>query len=213
MRAIIPAMLLSILLMAQAEGQEPAKVKVASIRMNAVMQNGNLHAKIRLLELDQETLAAIKKVNAEIKTVQQEIVDAQNKEKLNVLQNKLQFLNKKIDLLTQRSTGRRTKKGFQTLLREFIVATYKDEYQLILQQDAGGHDPILWKRGVEITDVTDETVKKLRERLGEISTGSVGGPYLAPVPATAYPKARPAPPPQPAAKPSPSPAPPPAALN
>jgi hypothetical protein len=208
MKTMISVALLSILLTAGAAGQEPAKVKVASISLNAVIQSGNFYDRIRLLALDKDTLAAIQKVNAEIKAVQQDIVDAQDQGKLNDLQNKLQFLHQKISLLVQRSAGGRQTRDFQALLREFVIATYKDKYQLIYQQDAGGADSILWKGGVEITDITDEVTDKLRERLSEISIGSIGGsPYL--VPATAIPQTRPAPTLPPAAKPSPPPTPPP----
>jgi hypothetical protein len=204
MKAIASAILLAIVLTSATEGQEPAKVKVASIRLNAVMQGGNFYDRIRLLALDKETLVAIKKINADIKSVQQEIVDAQDQAKLNDLQNKLNFLNQKLNILVQRSAGSHGGRDFQALLREFVIATYKGKYQLILQQDAGNPDPIMWRGGVEITDITDEAADKLRDRLSEISVGSVGGLY--PPPSVAYPKASKAPATPPVAKPAPQPA-------
>ena len=200
MKAILPAALLSILLAAGANSEEPAKAKVAVVSLNSMMRDGNFHQRIMLLSLDKDALAAMKKIGVEIKAVRKEIVDAQDQAKLNALQNKLQFLSRKLSLVAQRATSGGPRRDVQALLRDFVIANYKDKYPLIVQPDAGGPDPIVWKGGVELTDITEEAMAKLRERLDEISGGSNEGLLLA-YPAT--PSRAPATTPPPAVKPAP----------
>jgi hypothetical protein len=126
MKTIISGVLAAALLATGANGQESAKVKVASVRLYVLMQNGNMHNRIWLLDLDKETRAAIAKISTDIKNVQQQIVDAEDQGKLNDLQNRLQFLNQKLSILMQRSGQHNSRRDVQTVLRDFIIATYKD---------------------------------------------------------------------------------------
>jgi hypothetical protein len=177
MKTIFTTVLLSIALAAPANCEEPVKPKVAVVNLNAMMNVGNFHQRIALLSLDKDTLAAVKKIVVELKAVQQKLVDSQDQEDLNELQRKQQFLGHKLSVITQRSPNRGARRDIQAVLREFVIATYKDKYSLIMQSETVGFDPIVWKGGVEIVDVTEDAMAKLRERLDEISGGQVDNVY------------------------------------
>ena len=146
---------------------EPEKAKVAVVNLNSMMNSGNFHQRVMLLSLDKETRAAMKTIAADIKKVQKEIVEAGDQEKLNDLQNRQQFLQRKLSIISQRSMNSNRGQNSQMLLRQFVVDTFKDKYPLIMQSsDSNGMDPFLWKGGVETVDITDEATDKLRERFG-----------------------------------------------
>ena len=218
MKTVLPIMLLSLLLVSGAECQEPVKINVAVVRLDMMMRDGYSSESVCLLSLDKETLAAMQKIGADMKAAQKEIADAADETKLNELQARIQFLNQKLGILSQRARSGGSSRDQQTLVRDFVIETYKDKYQVILQrqQYSDMADPVLWKGGAEITDITEEARGKLREHLNEISggTGRIstfrGTIYPAPprvrpvAPPPAQPAERPVAPP---AKPAPSPAP------
>jgi hypothetical protein len=168
--AVLPALTLQ-----PAYSEEPPKVKIAVVNLNAMMNSGNFHQKIALLSAGEDTLAALKKIASELKAVQQEIVDADNQEKLNQLQNKQNFLNQKLNIIMQKAYNHDGRRDVQALLKEFVIGAFKDKYPLILQQDGGDYNRmILWKGDSRITDITEEAAAKLQERLDKLSGGVVG---------------------------------------
>ena len=215
MKTVITMALLSIMLASGAECQEPAKINIAVVRLDMLTRDGYSYDSIRLLSLDKETLAAVKKIGAEIKAARKEIIDASDATKLNEIQARIQFLSQKLGILSQRARSGSSSRDQQSPIRDFLIETYKDKYQVILQrqQNSDMADPVLWKGGAEITDITEEARAKLRDYLSEISGGTIGlptfgGAYLPrshAVPATSplsQPVVRDVPPP---AKPAPSP--------
>jgi hypothetical protein len=153
-----------VLMASAAEGQEAAKVKVAVVRINAVTNSGNFYERMRLMSCDKGTLAAIKKVNAELKKVQKQVIDTEDEVKLGDLGRKTQFLTQKLNVLRQHAMNVNPNLDVQIMIRKFVVDTYKDKYQIIIQND--GNMPerfFLWKGGVQMDDITDDVAEKLRE--------------------------------------------------
>lgn len=180
---------LAFVLATEALCAEPEKVNVAVVNINAMMNSGNFHQRVMLLSLDKETIAAMKTIAADIKKVRKDIVDADDQEKLNDLQNRQQFLQRKLQIISQRSMQSNRGHNSQLLVRQFVVETFKDKYPIIMQSEQNGMDPFVWKGGVEVVDITDEATDKLRERLDEVSVGSFdGGPFFGGHPAIASPK-------------------------
>jgi hypothetical protein len=168
MKTMLPVAVTALFLAAMAEGQELPKVKIAVVRINSVMSGGNLYDRIRLLSCDKETLAAIKKLNADLKAVEKEVIDAEDDVKLNDLGRKVQFLNQKLNLLRQRAMSGNPNVDMQAMIRNFVVSNFKDKYHLILQQDSGIPDRfILWKGNADTDDITDEVSEKFRQHIDQ----------------------------------------------
>lgn len=168
MKTLLPVAAISIFLATMAQGQELAKAKVATVRINSIAGSGNFYQRVRLLSCDKDTLAAIKKINAELKDVQKQIIDTEDDVKLADLGRRMRFLNQKRNVLRQHamSTNPNTHMNMQTMIRKFIVDNYKDKYHMIFQQDSGRSDRfVIWKGNVQTDDITDEVGEKLREYL------------------------------------------------
>ena len=166
MKTMLPVALVSFLLATIAEGQELAKAKVAVVRINAIVSGGNFYDRVRLLTCDKDTHAAIKKINAELKDVQKQVIDADDEVKLADLGKRTQLLNQKLSILRQHATGGNPNLDLQAMIRKFIVDNYKDKYHMILQQDSGMPDRFfIWKGNVQTDDITDEVGEKFREYL------------------------------------------------
>jgi hypothetical protein len=166
MKTVLQAAVLSIFLTTIATGQELAKVKVAVVRINSIVGDGNLYERVRLLTCDKDTLAAIKKLNAELKTLHQQVIDADDDVKLADLGRRVQFLNQKLNILRQRNMSGNPNLDLQTVVRKFVVDNYKDKYHMIMQQEQGMSDrAFLWKGNVQTDDITDEAGQKFREYL------------------------------------------------
>jgi Skp family chaperone for outer membrane proteins len=168
----IAALLLSTVAIS-ANAQEPSKVKIAVVNFGAVLGDG----RISVLAMDRETLESLRKIGVDFKSVQRKIVAAQDQQELNDLQNKLQVLQNKLGLLLQHFNSRNTKDN-HTLLREFVVAAFKEQYPLIVQSDlafaapySSPGNPILWD-GSENVDITEQVKAKLRERLSDLTDGA-----------------------------------------
>jgi hypothetical protein len=193
MKTLLPMTLLSFLLTAGAECQEPVKVKVAVVRLDMMMRDGYSSESVRLLSLDKETLAAMQKIGAEVKAARKEIADAADATKLSELQARMQFLSQKLSIVSQSARSGSSSRDQQTLVRDFVIETYKDKYQVILQRQQYSDmvDPVLWKGGAEITDITEEARDKFREHLNEISGGLSGMSMLGGVIHSPPPRVRP----------------------
>jgi hypothetical protein len=170
MRTVLTAMILSALLIAQAESQEPRKVKVAVVNLQRIIGGGINYEKAVLLLLDKTTLEALKKINIEILEVQAQIVDANDDAKLVEFGKRLDFLTRKANLLRQRAMTGDTRQEYQSLLRKFVVDNFKGKYSLILQQDGGAVDRFLWKGEAEVQDITDEVQDQFQKYVDEVST-------------------------------------------
>ncbi len=164
MRTILTMTLASLLLAAGAECQEVAKIKVAVVRVDRLMNNEyGGYEKMRLLFADKDIVEGLKKINAEIKATQKEILGVEDELKLAEMGKRIEFLNRKSGLLRQRmynDSGR----DMQKLVREFVINNYKDKYHLIAQ-DPGVFDRFIYKDNVEISDITEEATAKFRDYL------------------------------------------------
>lgn len=168
MRISVATALLVVLLVslvAIAENQETAKkpdspkTRVALVNVQRIINNGINYEKIRLLSLDKHTLDALKKINKEIQEVQTQIVDVNDEATLQEMSRRINFLNQKNMLLRQRVMNSDMGRDAQSLLRKFVIDTYKDKYAIIIQQqqDSGYAERVLFKAAnVEIEDITDD---------------------------------------------------------
>lgn len=166
MRTLFPIAAFSVFLVTLAHAGEPEHLKIATIRINSISGSGNFYEKLRLLSCDKDTLAAIKKVNAELKDVQKQVIDTDDEVKLADLGRRTQFLNQKLNVLRQNSMNGNPNSDVQAVIRKFVIANYKDKYHMIFQQDSGVPDRFfLWKGNVQTDDITDEVGEKFREYL------------------------------------------------
>jgi len=62
MKTVLTAALLSLFLVANAEGQEVPKVKIAFVNLQRITQGRINYEKLRLLSLDKATLDALRKI-------------------------------------------------------------------------------------------------------------------------------------------------------
>lgn len=181
MKTLLSVAMLSVALVGNALGQEPAKeqpkVKIAIVNLNRITNSGINYDRIRYLGLDKQTLDAIKKIDVEIQELQKQVVDANDETTLQEISRKMQFLNQKNSLLRQRifnEPGR----DIQAVLRTFIIEQFKDKYVLILyQQDSGMQDRVLWKGDAEVVDISGEVQDKFREFLDQLPGGNVNSSY------------------------------------
>jgi len=159
--------------LAAKKSAEPAKVKVAVVNIQRIVNNGNFYDKLRVLSLGKSTLEALKKINAEIQEIQKQLVDADDQTTLNDLNQKLQFLIQKSNMLRQTAMNSNPNIDMQAALRNFTISQFKDKYALILQQQDMGNnvERVLWKGDIEIVDISDEVQEKFREYLDKVATG------------------------------------------
>ena len=181
MKSLLSVAMLSVALVGNALGQEPAKeqpkVKIAIVNLNRINNGGINYEKIRFLGLDKATLEALKKINSEIQDLQKQVVDANDETTLQEISRRMQFLNQKSSLLKQRVFNE-PNRDIQSALRTFVVNTFKNKYPLILQQqDSGNIDRILWKGDIEVVDITEEVQEKFREFLDQLPGGTVNSGY------------------------------------
>jgi hypothetical protein len=170
MKTVLPLVLLCFCYATIAAAQEPAKAKIAVVRVNVVMAgSSNLYEKMRqLYRCDKETREAIKKINTDLKALGKEVADTDDEAKVADLSRKAQFLQQKLSLLRQCGTNVNQNIDMNAIIRDFIVNTFKGKYQLILQQDSGGSDrAFLWKGNADVDDITDEAGQKFREYLDQ----------------------------------------------
>jgi hypothetical protein len=163
MRIAVATVLFSIFLAAPIESQPPAKKQVSSparvalVNLQRITNSGINYEKMRLLSLDKATLKALKKINKEIQEVQAQIVDVNDETTLAEMGRRLNFLNQKNMLLRQRTMSGDYTRDVQGLLRKFVIDKYKGKYALILQQQDGYNDRVIFKApNAEIDDITDE---------------------------------------------------------
>jgi hypothetical protein len=136
MRTMLAVAVLSLLSAAQAESQEVAKIKIAVVRLDRLMNNENGgYDRMRMLFGDKDILEGLKKINAEIKSTQQEILGVEDEIQLAEMGKRIEFLNRKSNLLRQRMNNERGG-DMQKFVREFVIKTYRDQYHMIAQ-DAG----------------------------------------------------------------------------
>lgn len=164
MRTMLAVAVLSLLSAAQAECQEITKVKIAVVRLDRLMNNENgSYDRLRLLFGDKDILEGLKKINAEIKSTQKELLGVEDELQLAEMGKRIEFLNRKSNLLRQRMNHERGG-DMQKMVREFVIKTYRDQYHMIAQ-DTGVFDRFLWKDNVEITDITEDAAAKFKEYL------------------------------------------------
>jgi septal ring factor EnvC (AmiA/AmiB activator) len=170
MKTVLQFAVLAIFVTTIATAQEIVKVKVAVIRIDAIEGGDNsFYDKARLLTCDKSILTAVKKINAELKNVQKQIIDVEDNDKLAELGRRVEFLNQKLNTLReqrQQGVGGNPNLDLQAMIRKFVVGNYKDKYLLILWQDSRAHDrAIIWKGDVQIDDITDDVSQKFRDYL------------------------------------------------
>jgi hypothetical protein len=187
MKSMTAIAVLSILMATQVQGQETPAVTVAVVRMDRAMNRGNFYEKVKLLFGSQTVVEAIRKTNADIKATYDEIVKTEDSKRLGELEQRLQFLKRKVQILRQgiAEDGR----DRQVPFREFVAKTYGAKYPIIVQ-DPGCLDQALVKR-VEVVDITDEAVEKFRayvdRMIGDESPALDVTPAKVPTPALATP--------------------------
>lgn len=165
MRTIFAVAVLSLLSAAQAECQEVAKLKIAVVRLDRLMNNEyGGYDRMRFLFADKDIAEGLKKINAEIKALQKEILGVEDEIQLAEMGKRLEFLNRKSSLLKQRMNNDSGRGDAQKLAREFVIKNYRDKYQMIAQ-DAGVFDRFLCKDNVEIIDITEDAVAKFKDYL------------------------------------------------
>jgi hypothetical protein len=166
MKTLLPIAAFFVFLATMAQGQELPKAKVATIRINSITNSGNYYDKMRMLNCDKDTLAAMKKINTELKDVQKQVIDTEDDVKLADLGRRTQFLNQKLNILRQHAMSANPNMDMQAMIRKFVIDNYKDKYHMIIQQDSGMPDRFfLWKGNVQTDDITDEVGEKFREYL------------------------------------------------
>lgn len=185
MKTILTVAVLFVVAAANLAAQEPAKTKVAIVRLDRIVNSGVNFEQLRLLQTDKESLEAIRKINEEIGLLQKEIINAENETKLSEVGRKIQFLNQKMNLLRQRFVNNQ---DFHAAVRDFVVENYKDKYSLILQMDQNNSNRVVWKNNAEVVDITDDVSDRLRERIKQaLGEQGFGWAPAYPPPATFYP--------------------------
>jgi hypothetical protein len=176
MRTAVATVLFSIFLAAPIESQPPAKKQVSSptrvalVNLQRITNSGINYEKIRLLSLDKATLKALKKINKEIQEVQTQIVDVNDETTLAEMGRRLNFLTQKNMLLRQRSMSGDYTRDVQGQLRKFVIDKYKNKYSLILQQQDGYNDRVIFKApDAEIDDITDEARDEFQKHIDQIA--------------------------------------------
>jgi hypothetical protein len=164
MRTILAASVLAILLAARAYGEESPKIKVAVVRLDSIVGQGNLHERLFLLSRDKAMRSALKEIRADIRRTMNKIVDAGDESELNELGRRMNLLNRKIQLIQQTAMQERMYNNIQSLIRRYVIDHYKDTYSLILL-DPNGLDRALWKGNVEIRDITEEVADQFQKHL------------------------------------------------
>jgi hypothetical protein len=165
MKTVLPIAAISVFLATMAQGEELPKAKVAVIRINSITNGGNFYDRVRMLNCDKDTLAAVKKINAELKDVQKQAIDTDDDVKLADLGRKTQLLNQKLNILRQVMNANQNF-DMQAAIRRFVIDNYKDKYHMILQMDSGMPDRFfIWKGNLQTDDITDEVGEKFREYL------------------------------------------------
>ena len=184
MKTILTVAVLFVVAAANLAAQEPAKTKVAIVRLDRIVNSGVNFEQLRLLQTDKESLEAIRKINEEIGLLQKEIINAENETTLSQVGRKVQFLNQKMNLLRQRFMNNQM--DMHAAVRDFVVENYKGQYSLILQLDQNYSNQVVWIGNAEVVDITDEAADKLKNRMKQVfgqQNFGWGGNYF-PVPAT-----------------------------
>ena len=175
MKTILAVALLLIVMVVKTEGQEPPKLKVAVVRVDRIVGGDVSWERLRILSADKGTLELLRKLNADVQSVQKQIIDTENEAKVAELAKKLAFLNQKANVLRQRFVN--SSADVQSPVRAFVVDNFKDKYPIIVQQNSNAPDSIIWKGNIETADITDEVLDKLKEYLYQISGGPNANPF------------------------------------
>ncbi len=141
---------------------------VPFVRLDYLIGRGELQEKMFLLSGDKTTRNAVKEIRNKIQETVAKIVDAANESELNELGNRLNYLNRKIQLIQQAAMQDRRSRNMQSILRSFVIDRYKDKYSLIVQ-DLSGFDRAIWKGNVEIRDITEEVAEQFQEHLDKLA--------------------------------------------
>jgi len=151
----------------EVEAPAPPQMAVAIVQLNKMTGDMD-YDKVRLLNLDKDSLEAIKKINAEMAKLKKEIIEATDEVKLMDLQKQMEFNNKKLALLRDRNSNREV--NVQKLAQDYVVRKFSRRYSMILQ-DASSLDNRAIYKNVAITDITEEAAAGFRaeisERIGE----------------------------------------------
>ena len=148
---------------------EKPQMEVAVVQINRLTSDLD-YEKIRMLNLDKDTIEAIKKINAEQARLKKDIIDVADESKLMDIQKQIEFNNRKLSLLRDRNSGNNREVNVQKMATDFIIRKYSGRYSMILQ-DAGGIDGRVIYKNVKIVDITEEASdafkKEFIEKVGE----------------------------------------------
>lgn len=151
-----------------AEVERP-QLEIAVVQMNR-LTNDIDYDRIRLLNLDKDTIEAIKKINADQAKLKKDIIEVTDEVKLMDIQKQVDFNNKKLMILRDRNGGGNRDVNIQKLAGDFVVKRYAGRFAMILQDTNGIDGRVLYKN-VKITDISEEAAdafkKDLAERIGE----------------------------------------------
>jgi hypothetical protein len=154
-----------------AEPEKP-RFEIAVVQISRVT-NDIEYDKIRLLNLDKDTIDAIKKINLESASLKKEIIEVKDEIKLMEIQKQLDFNSKKLSILRDRnSSGREV--NIQKIATDFIVKKFSGRYAMILQDTNGIEGRVMYKN-IKVVDITEEASELFKKDFAEKTGDKVEG--------------------------------------
>ncbi|MEK7413724.1 MAG: hypothetical protein AAB263_10470 [Planctomycetota bacterium] len=148
---------------------EKPQMEVAVVQINRLTSDLD-YEKIRMLNLDKDTIEAVKKINAEQARLKKEIIDVADETKLMDIQKQIEFNSRKLSILRDRNSSNTREINVQKMATDFIVRKYSGRYSMILQ-DTNSMDGRIIYKNLKIVDINEEASdafkKELAERVGE----------------------------------------------
>jgi hypothetical protein len=150
----------------QVECQEGARLKVAVIRLERLVRQDNVggYDRIRLAMMDKNVAECLKKIDGEAKMLEKELLKADDEIKMADIKKRMEFLGQKKNLIKGRLNNCDVGGSTQRLARNFVIENYKDKYDIIAQ-DASFLDRCLFRRDVEVRDISEEAAQKFKKYL------------------------------------------------
>jgi hypothetical protein len=157
-----------------AESEKP-HMEVAVVQLSRLTNDVD-YEKVRLLNMDKDTVEAVKKISSELAGLKRQIIDVKDEVVLMEIQKQIEFNTRKLSILRSSSSSSR-EVNIQKFASEFIVKKFSGRFPLILQ-DSNSLDGRIIYKNIKVVDITDEAAdafrQELSERIGEKSDGPGG---------------------------------------
>jgi len=149
-----------------AEEQKPS-VTIATVQMERLASDLD-YEKLRMYLMDKETLLVLRALSAEQAKLERGLLDVQDEGNMREIKNKIDFNNRKIQILKERSCGRDV--NGQRIISDFIVKNFSSKYAIIVQ-GANGVDSKAIYENIKFIDISSEVsdafTKDLDDKIGD----------------------------------------------